>query len=364
MDLKNVLNNSFSKSYDYNTLGKGFFSKTYLSYNTKSGWGLKSLNIFERIVRKIFGLYKSTHLKTVISQMKIENNPDLPASFMARINNLTAQHFPTKSQNIPNPSMKIEEEVKDSYSKETRKLTAQDTRRAPEKFYTQDSSGRRIKHNLIVDPFQFKDKGIVCLPNRTALCGLVSFLQIFTTPKAHLSLNGLNLNLDSTADLLSDSINSMQKKIEKIASVIGDTSEPMSFLEQFEDQIQLFHHFGENNDNFENRSYYIECHQAVPIKDESQIPFKYNENNENNEYELIGIISSVPDGGHWYAQIPDASEKGTWYCCGQFASLSKDKENYTPIEDRIEVTAIVEKMSKPILDGGAQLLVYKKINLQ
>lgn len=39
--------------------------KLFFSYDVQDGWTLKELNLFQRILRYCFGMYASTHLKTI-----------------------------------------------------------------------------------------------------------------------------------------------------------------------------------------------------------------------------------------------------------------------------------------------------------
>lgn len=46
--------------------------KILLAYNSQNGWGIKKLNIFQLFLRDVFGLYKSTHSKTIYRAWKRE----------------------------------------------------------------------------------------------------------------------------------------------------------------------------------------------------------------------------------------------------------------------------------------------------
>ena len=54
------------KSHKYPLLEqkKGY----YLSHNAKKGWDIVKLNIFQRLMRKVFGAYKDTHLTYIAKQ--------------------------------------------------------------------------------------------------------------------------------------------------------------------------------------------------------------------------------------------------------------------------------------------------------
>lgn len=51
-----------------------FKNKHFLSYDAKSGWAVKKLGLFQRIVRSCFGAYKSTHFKYVT--LALAQRPD------------------------------------------------------------------------------------------------------------------------------------------------------------------------------------------------------------------------------------------------------------------------------------------------
>lgn len=46
--------------------------KIFLTYSSKKGWDIKKLNTFQLALRKVFGLYKSTHSKTIYKAWKQE----------------------------------------------------------------------------------------------------------------------------------------------------------------------------------------------------------------------------------------------------------------------------------------------------
>ena len=77
-------------------LGKGHafsWKKDYLSYDkSHQKWSIISLNFFERIGRKVFGLYRETHLKNVVKRLCV--TPHLPNPLADRIDALMQKTYP------------------------------------------------------------------------------------------------------------------------------------------------------------------------------------------------------------------------------------------------------------------------------
>lgn len=89
---------------DCKNLGKrkGFlhFHKVMLSYDAQAGWNVKELNIFQLIFRKIFGAYKSTHLKNIIQNYK--NQTHRNSTLEHRLQSIWAKALPLSSKHPDN----------------------------------------------------------------------------------------------------------------------------------------------------------------------------------------------------------------------------------------------------------------------
>lgn len=91
--LNSVLQQFPNQQFD--SLGEGHrfsLSRKYLSYE-EGLWKIVYLNIFQRALRVLFGLYQSTHLNFVIKQINQENIT-LPQAFINRINKIWQGAYP------------------------------------------------------------------------------------------------------------------------------------------------------------------------------------------------------------------------------------------------------------------------------
>lgn len=358
----------------FKQLGEGSalkWRKNYLSYDSKKHeLSIVSLNIFERIARA-FGFFKSTHLKNVVKGLKEQDQ--LPPELINRVSSLwskTYKKIPFPIGNTAHESFEEPrslEKSRSSVEENSLEIQPQAEEVKPQKFYTQDPlSGRTVEHSLILDPFQFSDKGLVCLPNIGARCWCVSFLQVFTRADLKLDLTPLGIaDIQSTNDLIPsvpnqtvpEKVEEMHNKIKAIAEAIQKNKpgveDPNDYIDAiFSSQVEFTTIFDPEFVSVpaESKTFFIESRSEDSlVKDPAKIA-----NHEG--YALKGVISNT--GGHWYTQVKN--ENNEWYSCGRFASLS-DK-NLIPIDEEANpvITAIIEK--RPLdLSGEGQLFVYEKV---
>ena len=345
------------------TLGKGKSSswrRNYLSYDsTQNQWSIISLNFFERIGRKVFGLFKNTHLNNVI--VPLQQLENLPEGLISRMNQIWQKAHPGESQPTPiEANLEIDEQ---------KKLTPAKT------FYTQDSNGQVQGHQLVLDPFRFMEEGLVCLPNPGSRCWIVSFLQVFAQPQMAMDLKALNIagvnstqviapvNPPSSIDAIDATLVEMNQKIVKIAQRIEEQAgdDPSEYIPNlFSDQITFKEEFEQKPLDIPENS-----HPLFMVKKSFDLIATSTEQIEmqSGDYVLKGIISYVD--GHYFTQIPKENRDQTdWYQCGRFAALSESADPIVPVDEEVNpaTTAIIEKNHHPILENNlVQFFVYQKI---
>lgn len=98
-----ILQNHPELGSNYQFLGKsqGSFlkrKKSFLSYNNKTGWDVIRLNAIQLFLRKYFGFYRSTHLKTIAKAWsKVSQNKEYRDNKLnKRIHSLWEKKFPNK----------------------------------------------------------------------------------------------------------------------------------------------------------------------------------------------------------------------------------------------------------------------------
>lgn len=81
----------------------GLGQKTYLVYNeNKEDWGVENLNLFQRILRRVFGFYQETHHSEVKRLLDAHSLKECEATkntqFIERIANIWNIHFPLEEE--------------------------------------------------------------------------------------------------------------------------------------------------------------------------------------------------------------------------------------------------------------------------
>ncbi len=93
--------NHYDLGAKFEKLGKKekgrFGGRIYLAYDQKSGWNVRHLNIFQNLIRRVFGAYKSTHLTAIFEQLTKE--PVRPSALFERIQALWNAAHPKKPVN-------------------------------------------------------------------------------------------------------------------------------------------------------------------------------------------------------------------------------------------------------------------------